>query len=158
MLPKLLFYQNFLILVNDTKILLVSQIKNLEANFDQTHFAFLTYNLPGILVKSTGIKFSKILTLSISTATTCVSYLLWYNYSRTQCSKTTRIYYFTQFLRVRNLEGTLLGGSGSGSLMKLQTVDHGFSHLNWGRILFWGQAGSCWHGSIPCCHLDFPLR
>lgn len=77
----------------------------------------------GILAKSLGIKFSKILILSVSTDPTYISHLFdIMNDSSAEYYKTTSIDYLTGFLRVRNLGRALLGGSGFRSLMRLQTV------------------------------------
>ena len=43
--------------------------------------------------------------------------------------KTASIYYLTDFLRIRNIREAWLDGSGSGSLVRLQSVSKGFSHL-----------------------------
>lgn len=77
----------------------------------------------GILAKSLGIKFSKILILSVSTDPTYISHLFdIMNDFSAEYYKTTSIDYLTGFLRVRNLGRALLGGSGFRSLMRLQIV------------------------------------
>lgn len=77
----------------------------------------------GILAKSLGIKFSKILILSVSTDPTYISHLFdIMNDPSAEYYKTTSTDYLTGFLRVRNLGRALLGGSGFRSLMRLQTV------------------------------------